>query len=215
MIFTILIIYIVLVLESTNVSSFCLVSSWQRKEAEGTPQKKKNITDADYADDIALPANIPAQAKTQLHRLEKVAAGIGLHVNAHKTEYMCFNQTGDISIQNSCSLKLVDKLTYLGSSVSTTETDIDTRLVKAWTTNNRLSLIWKSDQTDKMKRSFFSSRGRVDTGVWMHFVDSNETHGEKASRQLHKNAASHIEQVLEATPQKAAAIRPLTTHHEN
>ena len=39
--------------------------------------------------------------------------------------------------------------------------------------------------------------------------------GEKAWRQLHKNAASNIEQVLEATPHKAAAIRPPTTHQEN
>ena len=43
----------------------------------------------------------------------------------------------------------------------------------------------------------------------------NETDGEKASRQIHKNAASKIEQVLEATPHKRAAIRPSTTHHEN
>ena len=39
--------------------------------------------------------------------------------------------------------------------------------------------------------------------------------GEKAWQQLHKNAASNNEQVLEATPHKAAAIRPPTTHHEN
>ena len=39
--------------------------------------------------------------------------------------------------------------------------------------------------------------------------------GEKAWRQLHKNAASNIEQVLEATPHKAAGVRPPTTHHEN
>ena len=37
----------------------------------------------------------------------------------------------------------------------------------------------------------------------------------KAWRQLHKNAASHIEQVLEVAPYKTAAIRPPTTHHEN
>ena len=40
-------------------------------------------------------------------------------------------------------------------------------------------------------------------------------YGEKAWPQLHKNAASHIEQVLEATPHKTAAIRSPTTHHEN
>ena len=46
-------------------------------------------------------------------------------------------------------------ITYLGSSVSSTEKDIDTRLTKAWTAIDRLSIIWKSDLTDKMKRSFF------------------------------------------------------------
>ena len=49
------------------------------------------ITDADYADDIAILANTPDQAETLLHNLERVAATIGLYVNAHKTEYMCYN----------------------------------------------------------------------------------------------------------------------------
>ena len=57
----------------------------------------KTITDNDNADDIAIPANTPNQAETLLHSLEQATAGIGLHVNAHKTEYMCFNQTGNIS----------------------------------------------------------------------------------------------------------------------
>ena len=92
-----------------------------------------------------------------LHSLERAAAGVGLHVNAHKTEYMCYNQTGDISTQDRTSLKLVDKFTYLGSSVASTEKDIDTRLTKAWTAIDRLSIIWKSDLTDKMKRSFFQA----------------------------------------------------------
>ena len=117
----------------------------------------KTITDADYADDVAILANAPAQAETLLYCLERAAAGIGLHVNAHKTEYMCFNQTGDVSTLNGSSLKLVDKFTYLGSSVSSTETDIDTRLTKALTAIDRLLVIWKSDLTDKMKRSFFQS----------------------------------------------------------
>ena len=83
----------------------------------------KTITDADYADDIALLANTPNQDET----LERAAAGIGLHVNAHKTEYKCYNQTGDISTLDGTSLKLVEKFTSLGSSVSSTEKDIDTR----------------------------------------------------------------------------------------
>ena len=108
----------------------------------------KTITDADYADDIEILANTPNRAETLLHSLERAAAGIGLRVNAHKTEYMYFNQT---------PLKLVDKFTYLGSSVSSTEKDIDSRLTKAWTAIDRLSIIWKSDLTDKMKRGFFQA----------------------------------------------------------
>ena len=34
---------------------------------------------------------------------------------------------------------------------------IDTQLTKAWKTIDRLSIIWKSDLTDKMKRSFFQA----------------------------------------------------------
>ena len=90
----------------------------------------KTIMDAGYADDIALLANVPAHAETLLHSLERATAGIGLHVFAHKTEYICFNQTSDISTLNGSSLKLVDKFTYTGSSVSSTETDINIRLSK-------------------------------------------------------------------------------------
>ena len=117
----------------------------------------KTIIDADYADDIAILANTPNQAETQQHNLERATVGIGLHFNAHKTEYMCFNQAGDISTLDGNSLKLVDKFTFLGSSVSSTEKDIDTRLTKAWTAIDKLSIIWKSDLTDKMKRSFFQA----------------------------------------------------------
>ena len=70
---------------------------------------------------------------------------------------MCYNQTSDISTPDGTHLKLVDKFTYLGSNVSSTEKDIDTRLTKVWTAFNRLSIIWKSDLTDKMKRSFFQA----------------------------------------------------------
>ena len=117
----------------------------------------KTITDANYADDLVLLANTPNQAETLLHSLERAAAGIGLHVNAHKTEYMCYNQTGNISTLDRASLKLEDKFTNLGSSVSSTEKDIDTRLTKAWMAIDRLSIIWKSDLTNKMKRSFFQA----------------------------------------------------------
>ena len=43
----------------------------------------KTITDADYADHIAILANTTNQAKALLHSLEQAAADTGLHVNAH------------------------------------------------------------------------------------------------------------------------------------
>ena len=101
----------------------------------------KTITETDYADDIALLANTLAQAETLLHSLKWAAAGIGLPVNAHKTWYMYFNQTGVISTLIGSTLKLVDKFTYLGSSVSSTERDITKRLGKAWAAIDRFSVI--------------------------------------------------------------------------
>ena len=91
----------------------------------------------------------------------------------YNEKHMCFNQTDDISTLKGSPQKLVDKFTYLGSSVLSTETDIDKRLAKAWTANNRLSLIWKSDLTDKIEAQFLPSGGRVDTAIWMHYRDAN------------------------------------------
>ena len=65
--------------------------------------------------------------------------------------------TGAISTLNGSSRQLVDKFTYQGSSVSSTETDINPRLRKPWIALKRLSVIWKSDLTDKMKCTFFQA----------------------------------------------------------
>ena len=76
--------------------------------------------------DIALLANTSAQAESLLYSLEQAVGDIGLHVNTDKTKYMCFNKSVDISILNGSPLKLVDKFSYSGSSVSSTENDINT-----------------------------------------------------------------------------------------
>ena len=68
---------------------------------------------------------------------------------------MCYNQTGDITTLDGSPLKLVVKFIYLGSSVLSNEKNIDSPLTKAWTAIDRLSIIWKSDLTDKLKCSFF------------------------------------------------------------
>ena len=56
---------------------------------------------------------------------------------------------------------------------------------------------------------------RIDTAVWMHYMDANKTAGEEARQQLHKNAASNLEQVLVATPHKTPTIRPPASYYEN
>ena len=45
----------------------------------------------------------------------------------------------------------------IGSSISSTESDINRRLAKAWTAIDRLSVIWKSDRIDKIKQFFFQA----------------------------------------------------------
>ena len=104
-----------------------------------------------------LLANTPAQDESLLQSLEQTAGGIGLYVNAKKTEYTCFKQEGTISTLSDELLKLVDKFTYLGSSVSSTESDVNICLANAWTAINRLSIISKSDLSDEIKQDFFQT----------------------------------------------------------
>ena len=51
--------------------------------------------------------------------------------------------------------------------------------------------------------------------VNMVHMDANKMAGEETRQQLHKNAASNIEQILAATPQKTPTIWPPASHHEN
>ena len=152
-------------------------------------------------------ANTSTQAEFLQHSLEQAAGGVDLHVNANKTEYMCFNQKRDISPLNCGSLKLVDKFTYFGSSVSSTENDINMQLAKAWTAINRLLIIWKLDLSNKMKCNFFQAAVvsilLYECTTWMltNHIEKN-----------HKNAKSHTEQILEATSHKSAAVRTLIFH---
>ena len=139
-------------LDLMKENCFTLAKEWSGRYPAQT------ITDADYADDIVLLENTFTQAESLLHCLERPAGGIGLRVNQDKTEYMCFNQRGNISTLNSLPLKLVDKFIYLGNSVSSTENDINIYLAKAWTAIDRLSVIWKSDLSNKIKHGFFSKQ---------------------------------------------------------
>ena len=64
---------------------------------------------------------------------------------------------------------------------------------------------------------FFSlpGSGRIDTAIWLHYMDSIKTAGEEARRQLHKKAACNLKQVLAATHHKTPTVRPPASYHEN
>eukprot|EP00795_Rhopilema_esculentum_P015881 gene15881-7213_t len=72
------------------------------------------ITDADFADDLALISNNLNQVQTLLHNLEEAAGEIGLHINHKKTEFMIYNQPcGDLLTQSGNKLKQVDNLSNI------------------------------------------------------------------------------------------------------
>ena len=73
------------------------------ENARSSQYPARTIMNTDYTDDIVLLANTPAQAKSLLHSLEQAAGSMELHVNADKTEYMSFNQSGNISTLNDSS----------------------------------------------------------------------------------------------------------------
>ena len=62
------------------------------------------MRDAVYTEDLALLANLPTQAESRLYSLEQAKRAIDLYMNANV-------------------LELVDKFTYLGSNISSTESD--------------------------------------------------------------------------------------------
>ena len=52
-------------------------------------------------------------------------------------------------------LKLMDLFIYVGNNISSTESDVNIHLVKAWTAIGRLSIIWKSDLSNEIKWNLF------------------------------------------------------------
>ena len=113
------------------------------------------MTDADNVDDLVLLANTPAQTKLLLHSLEQAAKDISFYVNANETEFMHFKWKVAISALGDRPLKLADKLTYLGSNITSAEINANIHPAKVWTAINRLSIIWKSDLSKKRIQDLF------------------------------------------------------------
>ena len=104
---------------------------------------------------------------------------------------------GNISIINGSSLKLQHKFTYLGSSVSSTVTDINTATNKGMDSYQLAIGHMESVLTNK-KTQFLPSSDRVDTAIWKHYNDANKTHGKKLDGNYTRRLRAVIEQILEA-----------------
>ena len=115
----------------------------------------KKITDADYADNLTLLSDNSYNAQKLFHILEQSAGFFGLHANATKTEYICYNQNGLIATLNKTPLKKVDDFVYLGSNITATEKDVLIRISEAWSALDQLRTIWKSTLREQIKKGFY------------------------------------------------------------
>ena len=119
------------------------------------------LTDADFADDIALISNSVENAQTLLNSLESAANCVGLYLNESKTEYMSYIKSNDdidnmiIKTVSGYILKRVDDYKYLGSFASSSEKDFNTRKGMAWSACNDLHKIWTSKLANNIKIKVF------------------------------------------------------------
>ena len=116
----------------------------------------------------------------------------------------------DISTLKDRLLKQVDKFTYLRSRVSSTETNINTWLAKALPVFDWLSVIWKSDLTDEIKRSFFQAT----VGLILRYECTTCTLTKGMEKKLDGNYTRMLRAILNKS-WRQYPVRPPTIHHEN
>ena len=103
---------------------------------------------------------------------------------ANKTEFTCFTHERAISNLSGRPLNLVGQFTYLGSNISSTESDLIIYMGKALTAINKLRIIWISDLSDEMKWNFFQAvSASVLLYIRINHLDSKEKHEDKATQE--------------------------------
>ena len=98
------------------------------------------ISGAFGADDLALLANKPPQGKSIRYSLELAERDNDLYLKSVKTDFIGFNLHFSICSLNAKILKLIDQFIYPGSNIFSTKSDINMRIVKAWTATDFLSI---------------------------------------------------------------------------
>ena len=94
------------------------------------------VTDADFADDLALLSNTIDEAQQMLTSLEEAAGAVGLIMNESKTKHMSINlaseeQQATLTSSSGNTIEKVDDFTYLGSWIVSSEYDFTIRKAKA------------------------------------------------------------------------------------
>ena len=130
---------------------------------------------------------------------------------------MSSKQKGAISTLSGKSLKLGDHFTYLGSNISSTESDVNIRRAKALTTIERLSILSKSDMSYKIKWDFF----QVVTVSIILYGCTTWTQTKHMEKKLDGNYWRILRAVLKKywkqrpSPPPKAAVRPTRPHSTN
>ena len=100
----------------------------------------------------------------------------------------------------------MDVFTYLRRNISSTESDVNIRLEKAWKAVGTLLITWKSDLSDEIKQDFFQD---VAVAILLHVYTTwalTKCIEKKLDGELRKNVACGLEQILETTTHKTAAV---------
>ena len=126
-----------------------------RRETRKTTQLQRPIErrvhDLTFADDIALFENNNTNQQNQINELKRVAAMTGLEINVKKTVQMRLNDDGNepnIMIDNQ-PVEIANEFKYLGSHISSTEKDVNSRIALAWVAFDKLKDILRA-RTQKL-----------------------------------------------------------------
>ena len=125
------------------------------------------------------------------------------------TEYMCFNQKGDISTRNDSSLKLIHLprkqwIFSRGRHHLVTRKSMD---------HNRLAIGLMEVRPDRSNKTQFFFQEAVLSILLCGCTTLMLT--KRMEKKLMVNTQECYKQVMEATSDKAVAVRPPNTHHEN
>ena len=128
---------------------FIIIINFIMKQSEGTqgfitaPRRSSRyprelINDLDFADDIALFENSLKEAQVQQKRTAAEAKKIGLVINTKKTEFM-----KNLTLNNE-DIKLANDFIYLGSKMTSTESNVKQHLTcsLAWSAFWKLERLW-------------------------------------------------------------------------